>query len=130
MFRKGDAADRMFFVVSGRCRLVENGIDIVPGAVVGELGLLSPDKARTQTMECLEAGDLLEITYGRLRQLYFQNPKFGFYFMELSSRRLFENIARLEAEVAGLRGQAGQTAVLAAKTSSTIRKGGNGFAEK
>ena len=103
LFRKGDIADRMFFVVSGCCRLLESGIDITPGAVVGELAFLSPDKARTQTMQCVETGELLEITYGQVRQLYFQNPKFGFYFMELTSKRLFENIARLEAEVARLR---------------------------
>jgi len=116
LFRKGDTADRMFFVASGCCRLVESGIDIGPGAVVGELGLLSPDKTRTQTMECTEAGSLLEITYGQVRQLYFQNPKFGFYFMELTSRRLFENIARLEAEVARLHGQLAPPTAVAVKT--------------
>jgi CRP/FNR family transcriptional regulator, cyclic AMP receptor protein len=106
LFRKGETAERMFFVVSGRCRLVETGLDIVPGAVVGEMALLSPDKTRTQTLRCIEAGKLLEITYGQLRQLYFQNPKFGFYFIELISRRLFENIARLESEIAALRASA------------------------
>jgi CRP/FNR family transcriptional regulator, cyclic AMP receptor protein len=106
LFRKGEPADRMFFVVSGRCRLVETGVDIAPGAVVGELAMLSPDKTRTQTLQCLDAGKLLEITYSQLRQLYFQNPKFGFYFIELISKRLFENIARLEAEIAALRASA------------------------
>jgi CRP/FNR family transcriptional regulator, cyclic AMP receptor protein len=107
LFSKGETADRMFIVVSGRCRLAESAVDIAPGAAVGELALLSPDKKRTQTMQCVETGDLLEITYGQVRQLYFQNPTFGFYFLELASRRLFENIARLEAEVARLRGQTG-----------------------
>jgi CRP/FNR family transcriptional regulator, cyclic AMP receptor protein len=115
LFRKGDVADRMFFVVSGRCRLVESAIDILPGAVVGELGLLSPDKTRTQTMQCVEGGGLLEITYEQVRQLYFQNPKFGFYFMELTSRRLFENIARLETEVATLQARSSPDAAIAAK---------------
>jgi hypothetical protein len=32
-----------------------------------------------------------------------QNPEFGFYFLQLISRRLFENLARLESEVAALR---------------------------
>jgi CRP/FNR family cyclic AMP-dependent transcriptional regulator len=103
LFHKGDTADRLFIVVSGRCRLAESGIDITPGAVVGELALLSPDKARTQTLECVERGELLEITYGQIKQLYFQNPRFGFYFLELTSRRLFDNIKRLEGEVAQLR---------------------------
>jgi CRP/FNR family transcriptional regulator, cyclic AMP receptor protein len=103
LFKKGELADRMFFVVSGRCRLAESGIEIAPGAVVGELAFLSPDKKRTQTMQCTEAGELLEITYSQVRQLYFQNPTFGFYFLELVGKRLFENIAKLEAEAARLR---------------------------
>jgi hypothetical protein len=106
LFGKGDVADRMFFVVSGRCRLAESGIDIAPGTVVGELGLLSPDKTRTQTLQCAESGELLEITYSQVRQLYYQNPAFGFYFLELTSKRLFENIAKLEAEAARLRASA------------------------
>jgi CRP/FNR family transcriptional regulator, cyclic AMP receptor protein len=103
LFSKGDIADRMYFVVSGRCRLAESGIDIAPGAVVGELALLSADKTRTQTLRCAESGELLEITYSQVRQLYYQNPTFGFYFLQLTSKRLFDNIAKLEAEVARLR---------------------------
>jgi len=45
----------------------------------------------------------LEITYGQVRQLYYQNPTFGFFFLQLTSARLFENIKRLELEVAQLR---------------------------
>jgi CRP/FNR family transcriptional regulator, cyclic AMP receptor protein len=41
LFRKGDVADDMFVVVSGRFRLAESGIDIVPPHVVGELALLA-----------------------------------------------------------------------------------------
>jgi hypothetical protein len=104
LFRKGDAADRLFVVVSGRYRLVESGIEIGPGAVVGEFALIAPGKARTQTLECVEPGELLEITYGQIKQLYFQNPAFGFYFLELTTRRLFENLDQLEVELALLRG--------------------------
>ena len=105
IFSKGETADALFFVVSGRCRLIESGIDIAPGAVVGEFALISPDKTRTQTLQCTEAGKLLEITYGQVEQLYYQNPTFGFFFLQLISRRLFENIKRLESEVGHLRVQ-------------------------
>ena len=105
IFSKGETANRLFFVVSGRCRLIESGIDIAPGAVVGEFALISPDKTRTQTLQCTEAGKLLEITYGQVKQLYYQNPTFGFFFLQLISRRLFENIKRLESEVSHLRVQ-------------------------
>ena len=36
-------------------------------------------------------------------QLYFQNPTFGFYFLQLSTARLFHTIKTLEAENAELR---------------------------
>jgi hypothetical protein len=35
-----------------------------------------------------------------VKELYFQNPQFGFYFLRLTSERLFDNIARLEQELA------------------------------
>ena len=108
LFRKGDAADAMLFVVSGRYRLAELGMDILSGQVVGELGLMAPDHSRTQTLECLEEGEILQITYEQVKQLYFQNPRFGFYFLQLSTRRLFENIARLERELAESRNAAPQ----------------------
>jgi len=38
----------------------------------------------------------LSITYDRLLEIYFQNPQFGYYFLVLTTRRLLENIARLE----------------------------------
>ena len=100
LFRKGDKADAMYFVVSGEFKVTELGIPIGSGQVLGELGLLAPDQIRTQTIECVKEADLLRITYDQVRQLYFQNPKFGFYFLQLTSRRLFENIARLEKRLA------------------------------
>jgi len=99
LFRKGEVASSLYFVVSGRCRLTELEIDILPGEVVGELAMLAPDKSRTQTLECTENGEVLQITYDQVRQLYYQNPQFGFYFLQLSTRRLFQNIARLESEL-------------------------------
>ena len=103
LFRKGDAADALFFVVSGRYRLPELGMDILSGQVVGELGLLAPDESRTQTLECIEDGEVLQITYEQVKQLCYQNPRFGFYFLQLTTRRLFENIAWLERELDRLR---------------------------
>jgi len=105
IFKKGETANCLFFVVSGQCRLVESGIIIAPGAVVGEFALISPDKIRTQTLQCMEPGELLQITYGQIKQLYYQNPTFGFFFLQLITGRLFDNIKRLETEVAQLRTQ-------------------------
>ncbi|HEY8381054.1 MAG TPA: Crp/Fnr family transcriptional regulator [Microvirga sp.] len=103
LFAKGETASCMYYTVTGRYRLRESAIEIAPGQVVGEMGMIAPENRRTQTLECVEAGEVLTITYDQLRQLYFQNPEFGFYFLRLTSERLFQNMARLEAEVAVLR---------------------------
>ena len=74
-----------------------------PGQVVGELALLASDKRRTQSLECVEAGEVMVASYAQVRQIYYQNPEFGFHFLELTSARLFQNMARLEAELAACR---------------------------
>lgn len=106
LFAKGDAADCMFYTLSGRYRLKELGIELPQGRVVGEMGFMSPDNRRTQTLECIEGGEVLSITYDEVRQLYFQNPEFGFYFLRLTSERLFHNMEKMEAEIARLRAAA------------------------
>jgi CRP-like cAMP-binding protein len=99
VLRKDDVADAMFYNVSGRYRLLESGIEIRAGQVFGELGLISPDNLRTQTVECIEDGQVLVATYQQVKELYFQNPEFGFYFLQLAAGRMFENIRNLEAEL-------------------------------
>jgi len=110
LFRRGDVADEMFFVISGRLRLRELGVDILPGALVGELGLLAPGRTRTQTLEAVEKTELQRISYDRLEQLYFQNPQFGVYFLRLTTARLFENNAKLEQKLLELSAQKSATA--------------------
>jgi CRP/FNR family transcriptional regulator, cyclic AMP receptor protein len=111
LFSKGDSATCMFYTLSGQYRLRQLGIDILPGRVVGEMGFLSPENRRTQTLECIEGGDVLSITYDQLRQLYFQNPEFGFYFLKLVSERMFHNMANLEAELSLLRASAEEKSI-------------------
>jgi Cyclic nucleotide-binding domain len=96
LFRKGQPANEMFFTVSVKLLVTELGIEIPPGRLVGELGFLSPDNRRTQTVECIHEGEVLTMTYDRLLEIYFQNPEFGYYFLRLTSDRLLQNIARLE----------------------------------
>jgi hypothetical protein len=99
LFAKGEAADQMFYTLTGRYALVELGIEIEPGHLVGELGMLAPDNRRTATLECIEAGNVLSISYEQVEQLYYQNPTFGFYFLRVATARLFDNVSRMESEL-------------------------------
>jgi hypothetical protein len=99
LFDKGDVAKEMFLTVTGKFLVTEIGVELPPGRMMGELGFVAPENRRTQTVKCTEDGAVLTITYEKLLELYFQNPEFGYYFLRLTSERLLQNIARLEAVI-------------------------------
>jgi hypothetical protein len=100
LMKKGDAASEMLLTVTGKFLVKEINVELPPGRLMGELGFLTPDNRRTATIECIEDGHVLTITYEKLLEIYFQNPQFGYYFLVLTSQRLLENIARLETIIA------------------------------
>lgn len=101
IFRIGEDAHYLLLIRSGRFRLAEADIRLGEGELVGELGFLSPGNRRTMTLECIEDGTVGKITYYDLKQLYFSNPRFAYYLLQLVGRRLFDNVER--AKSAGAR---------------------------
>jgi CRP/FNR family transcriptional regulator, cyclic AMP receptor protein len=100
LFRKGDAADQLIYVAGGELRLAEIGQPIGPGELIGEIGLFSPEKTRTQTLVCETDGELYYMTDEMIYQLYYQNPKLGFYLMRLVAARLLKDVQRRETQPA------------------------------
>jgi CRP-like cAMP-binding protein len=100
LIAKGEAADRLYYIASGCFLIPELGIRLATGEFVGELGLLSPQRLRTRSVECVEDGDVLSMTYDQVHELFFQNPDFGFYFMRLAAGRLFDTLSLLERKLA------------------------------
>ncbi len=74
LFRKGDAASEMFLTVSGKFLVTEIGVEIPAGRILGELGFVSPSNNRTQSVECIEDGEVLAVGYERLHEIYLDNP--------------------------------------------------------
>jgi hypothetical protein len=99
LFHKGQKADEMFLITTGKFLVKEIGIELLPGRLMGELGFVTPNNKRTQTVECIEDGAVMTITYDRLLEVYFDNPDFGYFFLRLSSDRLLQNMARMEATI-------------------------------
>ena len=99
LFRKGQVAKEMFLTTTGKYLVTEIGVELPPGRLVGELGFLTPNNRRTATVECLEDGAVLTISYDRLLEVYFGYPDFGYFFLRLASDRLLQNNARLEATI-------------------------------
>ena len=96
LFRKGDLADRMFLAEKGKFVVSELGIELRAGQIIGEMGLLTSGSHRTATVECTESGQVLMINYDQVRELYFENPEFGFYFLRLVGERLLHDLRLVE----------------------------------
>ena len=98
LFRKGDKADELMYVASGKLKL--QGIDhsIGPGELIGEIGLFSAEKVRTMTVVCDTDCELYHMTDQQIYRLYYQNPKLGFFFMKLIVERLLRDVKRRAIE--------------------------------
>jgi CRP-like cAMP-binding protein len=78
----------------------EIGQRIGPGELFGEIGLFSPERKRTQTLVCETHGELYDMTDEMIFQLYYQNPRLGFYLMRLVAGRLLKDVHRRGSEPA------------------------------
>jgi len=96
LFRKGDAADHLYFLVEGRIEFVEIGEVMDAGSLFGEIAFFAPDKRRTLTACCTTDCTVLRIDEATFQQLYFQNPAFGFQVVTLVAGRLMADRNRLE----------------------------------
>jgi phosphotransferase system glucose/maltose/N-acetylglucosamine-specific IIC component len=106
LFRKGDAADHLYFLVEGRIEFVEIGEGMEAGRLFGEIAFFAPDKRRTLTARCTTDCLVLRIDEATFQQLYFQNPAFGFQVVTLVAGRLMADRKRLEHQLAASRASA------------------------
>lgn len=97
VFTKGDDADKLYYLRKGSIKLKEFDVTLKEGELLGEIAIFSPDKARTATAVCEEDTDLLAIHEKQVLQLYYQNPRFGFYLVRLIIFRLLKD-AKLGAK--------------------------------
>lgn len=88
LFRKGDPGDRLYYIVSGTILFDEINVEIGPGTLFGEIAFFTRDGRRTQTATARSDCQLLSIDGDQLKELYFQNPEFGWYLIQLIAQRL------------------------------------------
>jgi CRP-like cAMP-binding protein len=81
--------------VDGELEILDFNKVLNPGAVVGEIGVFTPNQVRTATVVCRTECILFELSENKAKQLYFQNRTFGFAVLQLIIARLIENNERL-----------------------------------
>jgi CRP/FNR family cyclic AMP-dependent transcriptional regulator len=88
MMARGEYATEAFYIVSGEVEIVEINKTHGKGTLLGEIGLFTPDGKRLMTVRCKTDVQAARIAYDQFKQLYFQNPQFGFHLLHLIVARL------------------------------------------
>jgi hypothetical protein len=88
VMQRGEYATAAFYIVAGELEIVELGKPVGPGTLIGEIGLFTPDGRRTMTVRCKTAVQTAKIDYDQFKELFFQNPQFGFHLLHLVVARL------------------------------------------
>jgi hypothetical protein len=91
LMRLGEEASEAFYIVSGEVELVEIRKVLGHGTLIGEMGLFTPGNRRTMSVRCRTEVLTATITYEQFKELYFQNPQFGFALLRLIVARLHGN---------------------------------------
>jgi hypothetical protein len=92
--RQGDPADRMFYLVKGEVVVQGIGKRLGPGSVVGEIGVFARNHIRMATVICLTDCEAFELKETKAKEIYFQNPAFGYAVLQIIIARLIENIGQ------------------------------------
>ena len=91
IFKKGDYADALYLIASGKIELPEIQKTLGPGEVFGEVGLFAVDRRRTQTARAISDLNLFWIASEELKSLCERNPGLSLYFLRLVATRLSAN---------------------------------------
>jgi hypothetical protein len=91
VMERGEYATAAFYIVTGEVEIPEINESFGPGTLLGEIGLFTPDGRRTKTVRCKTDVQTAVIDYDRFKELYFQNPQFGFRLLHLIVARLQDN---------------------------------------
>jgi CRP-like cAMP-binding protein len=95
IFRKGDLGGELFYVQRGTVHLDEIGEDMGPGDIFGEIGVFSPERARTSTARCKTDVDLFCLDAEKAKQVYVEAPHFALRIATLLAQRLVAERAHL-----------------------------------
>ena len=91
LIRKGEQADRLYYLSDGEIEITDYGKKLGPGAIVGEIGVFASQQKRSATITCITDCSVYELTEGVAKQLYLQDRLFGFWILRVIINRLLEN---------------------------------------
>lgn len=97
IFAKGEPAHGVYFIVSGQVHFPEVDEHAGSGLLIGEIAIFTHEGRRTLSCVCETDVEVLYMTNGELKELYFQNPEFGYHLVRLIVDRMKRQIDKLQA---------------------------------
>ena len=97
LFRKGDAANKLYYLEEGAVSLPEVDRTVHAGEIIGEMGVFSPFKERTASAVCTTDSTFLVLDERTALELYYQNPDFGLFMVRTIIRRFLDQQAQVSA---------------------------------
>ncbi len=91
IFAKGDRADNLYYVASGKIAIDGIGAEIAAGDIFGEIAFFTDAGQRTATARCAQDAVIYELDETRFLRLQFEDPHFGLSVMRTATRRLVRN---------------------------------------
>lgn len=92
LFRQGEVANKLYYLVSGSIRFPEIEAKAAPGDLIGEIGVFSPWKTRTASAIAERDSTLLSLSDQKVMELYYQNPEFGIYLVRMIIQHLMHQV--------------------------------------
>ena len=92
LFRQGNSANDIYYLSNEKSHILEIDTAVKEGHLIVEIGMLSPNKQRSQSIKCLEDCLFLLISEEKVFQVYTQNPEFGLYLIKMAVDRLLTNV--------------------------------------
>ena len=103
LFRKGEEATEIIFVMSGSLHIPELGVRSRRAKWWANSACCRRTASARNRRSASTAGSFSSSPMTRCASCSSRIPKFGYYFMQLSTARLFENMKRMQIEIERLR---------------------------
>ena len=93
LFRSGDSAHEMYYILEGVVRVEEVQMDIGRGQIAGIIGVFAPKKERPWTAICKTDGEILALSDDKVLQVFYEDPRFGMSLARLITKRAIADVS-------------------------------------
>ena len=95
LFKQGDLAEHIYYLQQGKIEIPEFYKQIGDGTIFGEIGVFIPNTVRTAGAICTVDCVIYRIHKDKVLQLFYQNPKFGFFIVRLLTKYLGDSVENI-----------------------------------